>query len=267
MKTLILSDVHLKVDASDADRHRDFIAFLRDIDSSIYERLVILGDLFDFWFEYRRVIFSDYFEVLRAFAELRDAGVELVLVCGNHDFWAGQFLEETLGFRVCSDEYVMEEGGQRILFVHGDGQNPDDWFYRLYKKFARARPVVWLFRQIHPDWAMGIARAVSGGSRYFNQREDLSTNPEVEALRTYARELLAAGHADAVVCGHAHFPEKRSFPTPNGPGTYVNSGDWLFHRTFVEWDGANFSLEQVKEPIKPAAAVGESPRKEARHAK
>lgn len=240
MNTLIFSDVHL--DASDTSAHSEFIHFLRTIDPAITRRIVILGDLFDFWFEYRHVIFSGYFHVLRALADLRDQGVEFHLVCGNHDFWAGAFLRESLGMEIHPAPVEMDFGPRRALLVHGDGINPQDWSYRLYKRLARARPVVWLFGLLHPDWAMGIARGVSHGSRALTHVEDRATGPEVTAQRAFAQDVLSRGEVDTVICGHTHFPLLETHAGPHGEGLYINTGDWLHHRTYVIWDGATFSL-------------------------
>lgn len=245
MKTLIVSDVHLQVGTKGADRRDAFVAFLRGIDPSEYRRLIVLGDLFDFWFEYRHVIFSGYFEVLRAFAELRDAGVDLHLVCGNHDFWAGRFLEDELAFSVHQDELRLDEQGMRVRFFHGDGLNPDDWQYRLYKRFARAAPVVWAFRQLHPDLAMGVANFIANGSRALKHNKDLSKGPEVAALRDFAVRTVESDNADVVVCGHSHYPVKEEIQSNGRSGLYLNSGDWLFHKTVIEWDGADFELKQL----------------------
>lgn len=242
MKTLILSDVHLKVGETGRKQMDEFAAFLRQIDPSEVNRVIILGDLFDFWFEYKHVIFSGYFEVLRAFAELRERDVELHLVCGNHDFWAGRFLEERLGFTIHREPVTMDFGGKRVLLCHGDGLNPRDWGYRIYKRLARARPVIWLFGLLHPDLAMRIAQAVSGGSRTMTKAEEPAKGREAKALRAYAKEVLARGHADVVLCGHAHAPAREEFPTPTGAGLYINAGEWMHNRSHVEWDGDRFRL-------------------------
>lgn len=241
MNTLIFSDVHL--DASDTSAHAEFIAFLRSIDASEIERIVILGDLFDFWFEYRHVVFSGYFGVLRALADLRDLGVEFHLVCGNHDFWAGDFLRNTLGMHVHPAPVELEFGTRRALLVHGDGINPRDWSYRLYKRVARARPVVWLFSLLHPDWAMGIARGVSHGSRAMTHVEDRASGAEVTAQREFATDVLSKGKVDTVICGHTHYPLIERHAFPHGDGLYINTGDWMHHRTYVIWDGSEFLLQ------------------------
>lgn len=240
-KTLIVSDAHLK--AAEPERTRAFAAFLRRTATPEFDRVICLGDLFDFWFEYRHVVFSDYFPVLRAFADLRDAGLELHLVCGNHDFWAGRFLEEVLGFHI----HLVTElafGDKRARLIHGDGINPKDWKYRAYKRVARNPFVVWAFRQLHPDWAMGLARAVSHSSRTLYKVADPWAGPEAASLREYARGVLARGEADIVMCGHAHAATLEEHPTPTGTGLYLNPGDWFERRAYAVWDGAAFHLEQ-----------------------
>ena len=255
MKTILFSDVHLTA-ASEAGRKRMavLVTFLRDIDPATCNRLVILGDLFDFWFEYKHVIFDMYFDVLRALADLRDAGVEIHFMCGNHDFWAGRFLRDQLSFQITSEPVTLPFGDKRVLCVHGDGINPKDVGYRIYKRIARFPLVVWAFRLIHPDWAMALGNAVSGGSRQFLQVKDTSIGPEAKALRAYGQERLARGDADVVICGHAHSPVMEEYPTPTGTGIYINSGDWLIHQSYLEWDETNgFRLLEYVVPGKQDA--------------
>jgi UDP-2,3-diacylglucosamine hydrolase len=247
-KALIFSDIHLKVAASDRERHREFAAFLRSFDPAEYPRIICLGDLFDFWFEYRSVIFSDYFEVLRAFADLRDAGAELHLICGNHDFWGGRFLEEFLGMEIHPGAVDMEIGGHRVHFVHGDGIDPKDHSYRIYKRIARNPFVVWAFRQLHPDWAMGLARAVSHSSRTLRAPDNPHEGPQAQALRRFGERKLSSGEADVVMTGHAHAPLKEEVQTPGGTGLYFNAGDWLYNRTYIEWTGKSFELKDWSAP-------------------
>lgn len=239
MKTIVFSDVHLNVAEDGRDVMRQFTSFLRSIDPADVDRVVILGDLFDFWFEYRHIIFSGYFDVLRAFADLSDAGVEFYFVIGNHDFWAGRFLRDHLRFHIHT-RLELPFGDKRVLFVHGDGINPKDVGYRIYKRIARARPVVWLFGLLHPDWAMGLAQLVARGSRHMKRVEDLSQGSEVKPLQDFAKGLLRDGAADVVMCGHSHYPVIEEHPAPTGSGLYINTGDWLYHQSYIEWDGAQF---------------------------
>lgn len=232
MKTLIVADVHLKVSESGATTRVAFTRFLRSIDPAEVGRIVILGDLFDFWFEYKQSIFSGYFEVLAALHELERSGVELHLICGNHDFWAGRFLHDHLHMTIHPDGYSFELGESRVLCVHGDGINPGDWPYRIYKKFARNRFMIGTFRLIHPDWAMKIAQGVSHGSRSLLAPDDPADSGEVRALRRFAETELAKGEHNVIVCGHSHYPEETELPG----GLYINTGDWMQKRTYLTWD-------------------------------
>ncbi|MBW7864722.1 MAG: UDP-2,3-diacylglucosamine diphosphatase [Candidatus Hydrogenedentes bacterium] len=241
-RTVLFSDVHLKVGDAARPARGEFIRFLRDAGTEGCDRLICLGDLFDFWFEYRHVCFSGYHDVLRAFSDLHDAGVELHLFCGNHDFWAGRFLRDEIGFVIHPDEARLPFGERRVLMFHGDGVNPEDRAYRAYKKVARNPWVVGAFRLLHPDWAMTLAQGVSHGSRSLTRVENPSEGPEAAALRAHARALIEAGLADTVVCGHAHAPALEWMNTQSGLGLYINTGDWMRHRTYVTWDGTDFEM-------------------------
>lgn len=246
MKTLIFADVHLKVSSAEQQRLQDFVAFVRRIDPKEYDRVIILGDLFDFWFEYRHVIFSGYFDVLRALADLRDAGIDLHLICGNHDFWAGRFLEESLGITIHRDRYELTMGDKNVLFTHGDGINPADVGYRIFKKIMKNRLAIWAFGMIHPDWAMAIAQVASHSSRKLLTADDPSENAEVRAMSEFAKGILTREEVDVVFCGHTHHPVEEEFETKRGIGIYINTGDWLSHRTYIDWDGQLFERKHYQ---------------------
>ncbi len=241
MKTLVFADVHLKVDAANRGTVDEFVAFLRDIAPSEFDRIVVVGDLFDFWFEYRHVVFSGYFDVLRALADLRDGGIECHLVCGNHDFWAGRFFRDELGFKVHPDAYDTRIGNRRVRFVHGDGVNPADKAYGRYKRLMRSWLGVKLMALIHPDWAMAIAQRVSRASRRLQSPHGALRSREIAAVREYARGVLAAGETDAVVCGHTHTSAYEEFDAPGGRGLYINTGGWVDERVYWIWDGETVS--------------------------
>lgn len=262
MNTLIFADVHLKVDPANRAALDEFTAFLRSIDPAEIRRIVIVGDLFDFWFEYRHAVFSGYFDVLHALARLRDGGVEIHLICGNHDFWAGRFFEETLGIRVHPDEFACELDGRRALFVHGDGVNPADSAYRTYKRFARWWVPVKLFGLVHPDWAMSIAQRVSRASRSRQDIAGQARQAEVEASRIFAREQIGSGRADIVVCGHTHVAAYEEFAGPKGAGVYVNTGGWREDKAYWVWNGE--TLRRFQGPVnerRPAPILGIDKRK------
>lgn len=240
--TILFSDVHLKPRSGEPGVRESFLAFLRGIDTETVDRLVCLGDIFDFWFEYRHALFSGYFDVLAALADLSRRGVELHLVCGNHDFWAGGFLRDTVGFHIHPDRTTMRFGERNALLLHGDGMNRRDYGYRLFKRFARNRCVIRCFRLIHPDCAMALALGLSRSSRSLLQVQDPGRGREAAAIRQGAQAMLAAGKADIVICGHAHAPEMRAVSAARGEGLYINTGDWPQHRSYVVWDGREFTM-------------------------
>jgi len=244
MKTLLFSDVHLSVAPDGRDTMDRFIRFLDSLEPREFPRVVIVGDLFDFWFEYKAVIFSGYFDVLRALARYADAGCEIHFAVGNHDFWAGRFLRDRLNFQIHHEPFTLDFGDKQALVLHGDGINARDWPYRIYKRLARWRVMVRLFRAIHPDRAMAIAQGVSRGSRNLSREEDVSKGAEVAAQREFAEGVLRRGEADIVICGHSHFPILEKIETSTGNGIYVNTGDWLFRQSYVVWEDGRFTMKE-----------------------
>jgi len=240
--SLLFSDVHLKPSFPANDDSEAFTAFLRQIDPVRVGRLICLGDLFDFWYEYRHAFFSAYFEVLRLLANLRDAGVECHLICGNHDLWAGSKLELLTGMHIHHAPVVLPFGGEEALLLHGDGLNPHDHGYLLFRRLARNRFAQALFRRLHPDTAMAIAQRASRHSRARANMAHPADSPEVEAVRSHAHHLIAAGQAKIVICGHAHVPVIESMEGEGFSGLYINPGDWPTHRSYVLFSDGAFRL-------------------------
>lgn len=240
--TLLFSDVHLKPYVPGDKDHADFLNFLGQIDPLRVDRVICVGDLFDFWFEYRHAVFASYFEALRLLADLNRAGVELHLFRGNHDLWAGPQLERLTGMHVHKGPDALPFGGQEALILHGDGLNSRDYGYRLFKRVALNRAAQCLFRRIHPDTAMAFARRVSRRSRAMANIENPADGPEAEAVRRHARHLIGSGRASIVICGHAHAPVIERVDAGGSSGLYVNSGDWPLHRSYIRFSGEEFSL-------------------------
>ncbi len=224
---LIVSDLHL---GAVPDGARDsFIRFLRRWQDQA-DTLLINGDLFDFWFEYRTVIQSQHFQTLRALAELRDSGVSLVLVGGYHDAWGGPFMENELGMRLADGPLEIDLGGRRALVAHGDGIGPGDHGYKMLKRTLRFGPICYLMRLIHPDLADRIVGRVSRtGVR--DELQFKKSRERAKILEDFAAELLESrADLDLVVFGHCHQPQVMAV---GSHGHYVNSGDWVEHRTYT----------------------------------
>ena len=231
---LIVSDTHLG--AVPESTERAFRRFL-EVEASGSSGLLINGDLFDFWFEYRTVIPRKHYRVLAALTTLVESGVPVWFMGGNHDAWGGSFLEEEVGIRILDDPAIMDLAGRRTLIAHGDGVGEGDLGYRALKSVIRHPMVIGAFRMIHPDWGSWLANRVSTTEEK-SLPADQSGLSRAVPIRAWAREqLLADPSLQLVVAGHSHVPELEEV----APGRfYVNSGDWVRHRSYVELpaDGA-----------------------------
>jgi UDP-2,3-diacylglucosamine hydrolase len=223
----ITSDVHLgAVPREREEAFRSWLSHAADHASSI----VINGDLFDFWFEYRHAVPRGYTRVLGMLADIVDGGTPVVLLGGNHDWWGGSFLREEIGLDFRQDPVVLEHHGRRIFVAHGDGLGRGDLGYRALRLVLRGRPTRFAFRWLHPDLGARIARGVSKTESY-GAEPTAADHARAGALRVWAAEKLEADpDVDLVVLGHTHVPERIEV----FPGRYyLNAGDWIRHDSFV----------------------------------
>lgn len=219
----VVSDVHLGAVPEETERaFRRFLAHLPGRAS----RLLVNGDLFDFWFEYRHVILAEHYRVLAALRDVVEAGVPVAFVGGNHDGWAGPFLAERVGIELLDGPVEMELAGRRALVAHGDGVGRGDLKYRALRRVIRSRAAVGGFRLLHPDLGRAVAlRASSTEHRASSGGDERATKHRAAFIRAWAEErLLADPGLGLVLAGHAH----RGSVDEVAPGRfYVNSGDWL----------------------------------------
>jgi UDP-2,3-diacylglucosamine hydrolase len=234
----IVSDAHLGVASRQIER--SFVAFLRGLAGEA-SSLVINGDLFDFWFEWKTVIPRKSFRALAALAELKDAGVEILWVAGNHDCWGGDILRDDVGVSYIVGPWEGTIAGWRARIEHGDGlRDKEDRGYRMIRPIMRNRIAIKAFRLLHPDWASSLAQGSSNASRTYRARD------EGRGLRGYASDQLAkAKDLELLVYGHSHVPALEKM---EGGGVFANAGSWLDSPTFLrvtdesidllEWDGS-----------------------------
>jgi len=241
MAVYFLSDAHLGSDNSEEERHKlkKLFAFL-DMVRSDGDKLYILGDLFDFWFEYRHAIPKLHLKVIFKLAALVEAGIPVHYITGNHDFWLGDFLSREAGIQIHRDSVDVTENGLRLFLIHGDGLSPADWKYRVFIRFPlRNKLAIFLYRLIPPDIGIPLAKAVSSKSRSHTAgREDTSFVKDYEA---YAEAKLAEGF-DGVLIGHIHVPVFKRFDS----GIYINTGDFYYHFSYGKLDGPTLSLEHFE---------------------
>lgn len=252
------SDHHFGVPsrAESLERERLFVQWLENIAPRL-EALYIMGDLFDFWFEYKRVIPKGYALLMGALARITEAGIPVHYYRGNHDIWAFNYFEQELGFVMHRQPEIVYLKGKKFFLAHGDGLGPGDRGYKFLKKVFENPVNQFLFRQIHPDLGIRLALFWSGQSRYANVEREKKEKAEgkyensewllKEALPVYARSILNENpDIDYFVFGHWHLPvELRLSPTC----TYYNVGDWLWHFSWLEFNG-NEILRGKYDPLK-----------------
>jgi len=223
----LASDAHLG--AAPPEQEAAFLRWLEHAGAEA-SRLVLNGDVFDFWFEYGSVVPRGHTRVLGALARIVDAGVPVVFVGGNHDWWGGSFLTDEIGVDFHRDPVRLELAGRRALVAHGDGLGTGDWSYRLLRLLLRSRPTRWAFRWLHPDLGARLARWVSKTEARTDGPSD-AERKRAGILRHWAAERLReCPELDLVALGHTHVPRLEEVE----PGRhYLNTGDWVRHRSYA----------------------------------
>jgi UDP-2,3-diacylglucosamine hydrolase len=235
MTSYFISDVHLGLGAREVEKRKEdrLLAFLTEILPST-DRLFVVGDLFDFWFEYRTVIPKGFHRTLAALQQFTDRGIRVDYLLGNHDYWVDDYFEKELGMEVHAKPYETILDGKRFYLHHGDGLATHDLGYKLIKPVLRSRLSFRAYRWLHPDWGVRIARGSSRTSRAYTSQKDFG---EDAGMLAHAREAIARG-VDVVVMGHRHEPRLIQLDR----GTYVNLGDWINHATYGRFADGSMSL-------------------------
>ncbi|HEX8904246.1 MAG TPA: UDP-2,3-diacylglucosamine diphosphatase [Longimicrobiaceae bacterium] len=223
----VVSDTHLG--AVPQETERAFRGFLDHVAAEA-QSLLINGDLFDFWFEYRSVILREHYRTVAKLADVVDAGVKVWFVGGNHDAWAGSFLRDEVGIELLNGPVEMTLAGRRTLVAHGDGVGKGDFKYRALKAVIRHPLSIGAFRFLHPDWGRRIANAASS-TEHKADTGDLRATGRAAFIRHWAEERLREDATlQLVLAGHAHLATVEEV----APGRfYVNSGDWLRDYEYV----------------------------------
>jgi UDP-2,3-diacylglucosamine hydrolase len=240
-KIYFASDMHFGAPDSKQSliREKLFVSWLNDI-SADAEEIFLLGDVFDFWFEYTKVIPKGFTRLLGKLAEITDNGTPIHFFTGNHDLWANDYLNRETGLIIHSKPMVVERQGKRLLIGHGDGLGPGDRNYKRMKKVFLNPLARWLFRWVHPDAGVALAQYLSLKNRYISG-EEMPFTGEDEALVRYCRMRLNKEHFDYFIFGHRHLVLE--YPL-NDNSSYINTGDWLNHKSYAVLFRGNISLQQ-----------------------
>jgi len=244
---VFLSDVHLI--KSDSERGKKILSFLELVKDQL-EVLAIVGDLFDFWFGYKTVIFNDFFPILSKIDEIRERGCRIIYVAGNHDFHFGPIFENYIHIETYKQTCTINLDGKKILLHHGDGIDQKDIRYNWFKKLIRSRFAIKLSEFVHPNIGWKIARALSKTSHsYFHKKS--KRDRYLKACDEYSMKKYREGY-DILIFGHLHDPFIKKNIVDDKERIFINLGDWINHDTFLKYEAStgfelmHFDINQKK---------------------
>jgi UDP-2,3-diacylglucosamine hydrolase len=230
-----ISDLHLGLQETEIEKRKEalLVSLLSHIRSDA-EKLFILGDLFDYWFEYKRVIQKGFFRTLTALADLSEAGTEIHYIIGNHDFLHRDFFEREVGVKLYHEPLSITLEGKKFFLGHGDGLVENDLGYRILKKVFRNKPAQKIYSLLHPDLGIKLASSTSKTSRTYTSEKNYG---EVDGLKKTAFRLIEEGY-DYVMFGHTH---RRTFEK-HRDGYYINLGSWLDQPCYGTFSHQEFKI-------------------------
>lgn len=245
MKVYFASDQHFGAPNAEKSKVREnlFVAWLDEIKKDA-THLFLLGDLFDFWFEYRKVVPKGFVRVLGKLAELKDSGIEMHFFIGNHDLWMKDYFQTELGIPVHFHPKAFDLQGKKFLIGHGDGLGPGDKGYKLMNKIFKNFFAQWLFRWLHPDLGMRLGNYFSVENRLISGEDDIKfLGEDKEMLILYCKEVYKTTAYDYFVFGHRHLPMEINIAENS---KYINTGDWISYFSYAVFDGEKLQLHYFK---------------------
>ena len=222
-------------------REKKFVSWLDTIKKDA-EAIFLVGDIFDFWFEYNEVVPKGFTRTLGKLAEISDAGIPIHYFAGNHDMWLVDYFQKELNLTVHNKPKIFTINDKKFFVGHGDGLGPGDKSFKIMKKIFKNPFFNWCFRCVHPDLGIKLGKYLSNKNRLKSSLEDLKFNGnENEWLTKYCKEKLKNEHYDYFIFGHRHIPLEIEL-TPNS--TYINLGDWITHFSYAVFDGRQVLLDK-----------------------
>lgn len=244
-KIYFLSDFHLGAPdaAASLQREKKIVQFLDSIKSSAAE-LFIVGDIFDFWFEYKQVVPKGYVRLFGKLAEISDAGIPIHFFVGNHDMWVKNYFQQELNMKVYMQPERFEFNGKKFYVGHGDGLGPGDHGYKFLKKIFRNPVCQWAFGMLPPGVGLGLANYFSRKSREaVKDMDEHFLGEENEWLIVYSKEVLQKEAVDYFIFGHRHLALDFKL---NDNSRYINLGEWVKTFSYAEFDGNDVTLNFYK---------------------
>jgi UDP-2,3-diacylglucosamine hydrolase len=241
-KIYFASDLHLGVPNKEKslERERLFVQWLNEIKADA-EAIFLVGDIFDFWFEYKKAVPKGYVRLLGKLAEISDSGIPIHIFTGNHDMWLFDYLEEEINATIYREPIEVSLKGKRFFIGHGDGLGPGDKGYKIIKKIFENKICQWLFERIHPNLGISIAEYWSKKSRIANGQKDETYHGEKEWLTQFCKEKKKTIEVDYFVFGHRHLPLEEDL----GDNTSsINLGEWVNYNSYAVFDGEKLELKR-----------------------
>jgi UDP-2,3-diacylglucosamine hydrolase len=242
-KVYFSSDNHLGAPTQELSKPREkkFVQWLDEVKEDA-AAIFLLGDLFDFWFEYKHVVPKGFVRVLGKLAEIRDSGIPIYFFVGNHDLWMNSYFEDELNIPVFHHPKEFIFNNKTFLIGHGDGLGPGDKGYKRMKKVFTNPFSKWLYRWFHPDLGVPLAQHLSVKNKLISGDDDAKfLGEENEWLVQYAKRKLESKHYDYFVFGHRHLPMSIEVGKDS---TYHNLGDWINYYTYGVFNGNTFELKE-----------------------
>lgn len=247
-KVYFVSDLHLGLPDAQTSLAREklFCQWLDEIKKDA-AHLFILGDLFDFWFEYKYVVPKGFVRTLGKLAELRDSGIPISFFTGNHDQWMRNYFQTELQIPVFTKHQVIIINNKKFIVGHGDGLGPGDYRYKMLKKIFSNPTARWLFSCLHPNFALWLGHKWSKNNRLLNGvHEEQFLGEQKEWLIGFCREELKNQAVDYFIFGHRHLALDYVL---NEKTRYINLGDWLHFYSYASYDGNELQLLYYKPSI------------------
>ncbi|HTA83652.1 MAG TPA: UDP-2,3-diacylglucosamine diphosphatase [Bacteroidia bacterium] len=243
-KIYFASDFHLGVPTREISLEREklIVQWLDEIRKDAAE-IYLMGDMFDFWFEYKNAVPKGFTRLLGKLAEICDSGIPVYLFTGNHDMWMFDYLQDELGVIIYRKPVVKEFNGKKFFLAHGDGLGPGDRGYKFIKKVFANPLLQWMFARIHPNTGIGIANFWSGQSRGSGGIEkDKWKGDENEYLVQFVKKTLLKEHYDYFIFGHRHLPLEMKI----ADSVYINLGEWINYSSYAVFDGDKVELKSFR---------------------